>query len=154
MPQINQLPLMSSVSSGDQLPIYSSNNGDARRISVNALAEYIDSSNPSLVTNIYTPTTGFTISAPINQQQWLLLIPTWAVNPESPPTTTGTITLPLNTSTADGSEILVTTTKAVTTLTVAANGATSVNGAPTTLAANGSFRLRFVQAYNSWYRIS
>ena len=33
------------------------------------------------------------------------------------------------------------------------NGASNAFGAPTTLAANGYARLRFVQAQNSWYRI-
>lgn len=41
MPTINQLPVVDSVQSGDQLPIYSASNGDARRSSVNTLMTYI-----------------------------------------------------------------------------------------------------------------
>ena len=44
-------------------------------------------------------------------------------------------------------------TQAVTTLTVSANGATAVNGAPAALTANGFFRLRFDGIFQSWYRI-
>jgi hypothetical protein len=67
---------------------------------------------------------------------------------------TGTITLPLNTSTPDGTEILVTTTQQITTFTLALNGAAAAFGDPTTLAAEDFFRMRFYQATNSWYRIA
>jgi hypothetical protein len=52
----------------------------------------------------------------------------------------------------DRQELLVNCTQAVTTLAVSGNGAT-VTGAPTTLAANAFFRLRFDQASSVWYRV-
>jgi hypothetical protein len=67
---------------------------------------------------------------------------------------TGTITLPLNTSTPDGTEILVTTTQQITTFTLNANGAANLYGAPTTLTAGGFFRIRYVKSINAWYRIA
>lgn len=42
MPTINKLPLLDTISGGDQLPVYSPNLGDARRMSVGTLAEYIE----------------------------------------------------------------------------------------------------------------
>jgi hypothetical protein len=45
------------------------------------------------------------------------------------------------------------TTQAVTTLTVNGNGKT-VTGAPTTLAANAFFTLRFDATTNAWYRVA
>lgn len=42
MPTINKLPAVDVVQSGDQLPVYSPNLGDARRMSVGTLAEYIE----------------------------------------------------------------------------------------------------------------
>lgn len=150
MPQINQLPLMSSVSSGDQLPIYSPNNGDARRVSIGALLDYFEQTfaSPTVATNIYTPGTGFNIAVPTpTGQQWILIQPVGTL-------ATGTVTLPLNTTTPDGTETLVTTTQIITTFTLALNGATAAFGAPTTLAANAFFRMRFVQSTNSWYRIA
>ena len=66
---------------------------------------------------------------------------------------TGTITLPLNTGTPDGTQLLVTTTQIITAFTLALNGAAAAFGAPTTLAANAFFAMRFYQATNSWYRI-
>ena len=151
MTTINQLSTVTSLSLGDQLPVYSTNNGDARKASLNTLLQLFQEqfASPTVSTSLYTPATGFNIAAPtpVSQQQWLLLQPAGTL-------ATGTITLPLNTATPDGTEILVTTTQIITTFAVAANGASAVYGDPTTLAAEGFFRLRFYQATNSWYRIA
>jgi hypothetical protein len=151
MAQINQLALMSSVSSGEQLPVYSPTNGDARRVSIGTLLDYFEQTfaSPTLATNVYTPGTGFNLAVPtpVAAQQWMLIQPTGTL-------ATGTITLPLNTQTPNGTEVLITSTQIITTFTLALNGASSAFGAPTTLAANAFFRMRFVQATNSWYRIS
>ncbi len=151
MPQINQLPVMSQASSGDQIPVYSPNNGDARRLSIGALLTYFQQTfaAPTLSTSISTPGTGFniTVPTPVSQQLWMLLQPAGTL-------AAGTITLPLNTQTPDGTEVLVTSTQIITTFTLALNGASAANGAPTTLAANGYFRMRFVQSLNSWFRIA
>jgi hypothetical protein len=151
MPQINQLPLLSQVSSGDQLPVYSPNNGDARRTSVGSLLTYFQQTfaSPTMAVNVYTPGTGFNqaVPTPVAEQQWMLIQPAGTL-------ATGTITLPLNTGTPDGTEVLVTTTQEITTFTLALNGASAANGAPSTLLANEFFRVRFVQSTNSWYRIA
>jgi hypothetical protein len=151
MPQINQLPLLAQVSPGDQVPIYSPNNGDARRLPISALLAYFQQTfaSPTLATNVYTPGTGFNLAVPtpVAQQQWMLIQPAGTL-------ATGTVTLPLNTQTPDGTEVLVTTTQQITAFTLAINGATAAYGDPTTLAAEDFFRMRFVQATNSWYRIA
>jgi hypothetical protein len=151
MPTINQLPLLSEASAGDQIPVYSPNNGDARRLPMSALLSYFQQqfASPTVAVNLYVPATGFNIAAPtpISEQQWILLQPAGTL-------ATGTVTLPLNTSTPDGTEILVTTTQIITTFAVGLNGATAAFGAPTTMAANAFFRLRFYQSTNSWYRIN
>lgn len=41
MPTINRLPLLGTPSSGDQIPVYAPNSGDARRMSINSLADYM-----------------------------------------------------------------------------------------------------------------
>jgi hypothetical protein len=41
MPTINKLPLLGTPSSGDQLPVYAPNSGDARRMSITALTDYM-----------------------------------------------------------------------------------------------------------------
>jgi hypothetical protein len=151
MPTINQLPLLSEASAGDQIPVYSPNNGDARRLPMSALLSYFQQqfASPTVAVNLYVPSTGFNIAAPtpVSEQQWIVLQPAGTL-------AAGTVTLPLNTSTPDGTEILVTTTQIITTFAVGLNGATAAFGAPTTLAANAFFRLRFYQPTNSWYRIS
>jgi hypothetical protein len=120
-------------------------------MSINSLLAYFQQTfaAPTLATNVYTPGTGFSIAvpSPVSQQQWVLLQPAGTL-------ASGTITLPLNSITPDGTEVLITSTQIITSLTVGTNGASNAFGAPTTLAANGFARLRFVQAQNSWYRIS
>jgi hypothetical protein len=66
----------------------------------------------------------------------------------------GTVTLPLNTGVPDGTQVLVTTTQIITSFTLALNNAAAAFGAPTTLAANAFFTMRFYQATNSWYRVA
>jgi hypothetical protein len=151
MPQINQLPVLSQVSPGDQIPVFTPNNGDARRLPISQLLQFFQQSfaSPTLATNLYTPGTGFNLSVPtpVAAQQWMLIQPTGTL-------ASGTITLPLNTGTPDGTEVLITTTQQITAFTLAPNGAANVYGAPSTLAAEDFFRVRFVQATNSWYRIA
>lgn len=151
MPTINQLPSLSQLSGGDQIPVYVPNNGDARKVSITQLLQYFQTTfaAPSVATNIYVPTSGFniTVPTPVSEQQWMLLQPIGVL-------ATGTITLPLNTGVPDGTQLLVTSTQAITLLTIGLNGATAQFGAPTSLAQNGFFTLRFYQATNSWYRVA
>jgi hypothetical protein len=151
MPQIYQLPVVSQASLGDQLAVYTPNNGDARRMSLNTLLAFFQQqfASPTLATSIYTPTTGFSIGvpSPVSQQQWMLLQPAGTL-------ASGTVTLPLNTITPDGTEVLITTSQQITALTVGLNGAAAGYGFPSTLAAGAGVRLRFVQATNSWYNIN
>lgn len=150
MPLINQLPVLSQLSSGDQLAVYNTANGDARRVSINSLLQYFEQTfaSPTMATNLYTPGTGFNIAVPtpVAQQQWMLLQPAGTL-------ATGTVTLPLNTGTPDGTEVLITTTQEITAFTVALNGAAAVFGSPTVLQAGSGIRLRYYQATNSWYSI-
>jgi hypothetical protein len=150
MPQINQLPVLSTISSGDQLPVYSPNNGDARRTSIGSLLTFFQQSfaSPTLATNLYVPGSGFniTVPTPVSQDQWMLLQPAGTL-------ATGTITLPLNTGVPDGTTVLITTTQEITSLTIALNGATAIYGAVTSLAAGAATAIRFYQPTNSWYQI-
>lgn len=151
MATINQLSQMSQVSGADLLPVYSSSNGDARKLSVSALLNYFQTqfASPTVSTSLYVPTTGFSIAVatPVSQQQWMLLQPAGTL-------ASGTIVLPLNTSTPDGTEVLITSTQTITALTVSLNGATAAFNSPTSLPAGVAVRLRFYQSTNSWYRIA
>jgi len=151
MPTINQLPVLSPISSGDQLPVYSPNNGDARRTSIGSLLTFFQQSfaSPTLAVNLYVPGSGFniTVPTPVSQQQWMLLQPAGTL-------ATGTITLPLNTGVPDGTTVLITSTQEITSLTIALNGASAIYGAVTNLSAGSAAIYRFYQPTNSWYNIS
>jgi hypothetical protein len=151
MPTINQLPVLNTISSGDQLPVYSPNNGDARRTSIGSLLTFFQQSfaSPTVAVNLYVPGSGFniTVPTPVSQDQWMLLQPAGTL-------ATGTITLPLNTGVPDGTTVLITTTQEITSLTIALNGATAIYGAVTSLAAGAATTIRFYQPTNSWYQIN
>ena len=58
MPTINKLPLLGTPSGADQIPVYAPNSGDARRMSITALTDYIEDnlSLPDNAANItYNP---------------------------------------------------------------------------------------------------
>lgn len=151
MPTINQLPVLSTISSGDQLPVYSPNNGDARRTSIGSLLTFFQQSfaSPTVSVNLFVPTAGFniTVPTPVSNQQWMLLQPAGTL-------ATGTITLPLNTGVPDGTEVLITSTQEITALTISLNGATAIFGVVTALAAGSAFAIRYYQATNSWYALT
>jgi hypothetical protein len=151
MPTINQLPLLSQVSAGDQFAVYTPNNGDARRLPVSGLLAYFQQTfaSPELSVNLYVPGSGanITVPTPVSQQQWMLLQP-------AGPLAALTITLPLNTGVPDGTEVLITSTQAITTLTIDINSATAIYGGVATLPAGAAVRYRFYQPTNSWYAIT
>ena len=151
MPTINQLPVLNTISSGDQLPVYSPNNGDARRTSIGSLLTFFQQSfaSPTLAVNLFVPGSGFniTVPTPVSEQQWMLLQPAGTL-------ATGTITLPLNTGVPDGTTVLITTTQEITSLTIALNGASAIYGAVTSLGAGCAAVYRFYQPTNSWYNIN
>jgi hypothetical protein len=151
MPTINQLPVLSTISSGDQLPVYSPNNGDARRTSIGSLLTFFQQSfaSPTLSVNLYVPGSGFniTVPTPVSNDQWMLLQPAGTL-------ATGTITLPLNTGVPDGTTVLITSTQEITSLTIALNGASALFGGVTFLSAGSAASIRFYQPTNSWYQIN
>lgn len=151
MPYINQLPLLSQVSAGDQIPVYTPNNGDARRLPISQLLTYFQTTfaSPSVATNLYTPGTGFniTVPTPVSEQQWILFQPAGTL-------AAGTLTFPLNTLTPDGTEILITSTQTITSFTININNAAAIFGAVSMLQAGTAIRYRYYQATNSWYNIT
>jgi hypothetical protein len=150
MPTINQLALLDEATGSDQIPVYSVQNGDSRRISLNSLLAYFQRTfaSPTVATALVVPGDGFSLSIPAPQAQalWVLLQP-------AAPLAAGTLTLPLGALIADGVEILITTTQDITALSIGLNNATAAYGAPTTLDAGEFAKLRWYAATNSWYRV-
>jgi hypothetical protein len=151
MPTINQLPLLSRVSPGDQFAVYTPNNGDARRLPVSELLTFFQQTfaSPTIATNLYVPGTGFNIQvpSPVSEQQWIILQPAGTL-------ASGTITFPLNTLTPDGTEIFITSTQTITAFSININGASFIYGPVTTIAAGAALRYRYYQSTNSWYNLN
>lgn len=150
MPTINQLPLLDQLSGGDQLPVYSPQNGDARRVSITSLIEFFQANfaDPNYLTIINAPTnSGFNIQLSAQTQNLFLIL-----NP-SGAFAAGTITLPPVASCFDGQEILVASSQSIAALTVAGNGATLV-GTPGALGIGGFFTVRFNRLQGAWYTLS
>ena len=67
MPTINQLPTVTQVSGGDQLPLFVTNQGDARRCSVTTLIAYVEVNFGAVTCASVqtTPTTYVQLPAPV-----------------------------------------------------------------------------------------
>lgn len=143
--RLNQSDIVAS----DSLPFYSASAGADRRTPLSQLVTAVQSllSVSGPVQQFAAPSaTGFsvTINPPtVGASVWLILTPVAGY-------AAGTIVMPA--SPVDGQEVIVNCTQSVTTLTVSGNGAT-VTGAPTTLAANAFFRLKYAAVLSTWYRI-
>jgi hypothetical protein len=157
MSTINQLTAIDTVTAGDLLVVYSQNNGDSRKAAISVLQKYMQnnltfSSGFGAYTTQYSSPASSDFDIAVtdgdddDENVHLILTPTGAFSD-------GAITLPASTSAVDKQEVLFNTTQAVTTFTVNGNGATSVVGAPTTLAANDFFRLKYDAATSNWYRV-
>lgn len=147
------LSRVTSISTSDLFMIWSSSAQDYRLapfdVVMTALANQI-ATDGEIETQYSAPAaTGFsvTISPSVDGNNvWLLLTPVAGY-------AAGTVVLPALATLSDGQEVIVSTTQAITTLTVSLNGATAANGAPTTMAANAYFRLKYDATLSSWYRI-
>lgn len=150
MTAINQLNAADQLSGSDLLPLYSQANGDARKISLTNFLNWLESqqiaTQDNKVTQYAAPLTTSTVLLQDDQNSvWLVLTPAGTI-------AALTLKLPLVSNCIDRQEILVNSTQIVTTLTFDANGS-SIIGAPTTLAANGFFRLRWDAVMKTWYRV-
>lgn len=153
MTTINQLARADSLSAGDLLVIWSASNSDARSAAISVLLSYLQSNltpGGSFETQYFAPSaTGFSVTvAPTTAGNNVHLLMTPVADYAA-----GTVTLPAVATCVDKQEVLISSTHAVTTLTISGNGATAVNGAPTTLSANGFARLKYDAVNTSWYRI-
>lgn len=156
MANIDNLSSTDTLSAGDLLPVWKTNNGDTRKTSMTTLQAYMQNNLtfPSVAAGVSqfvvqyaSPVaSGFTVTLPSNSNnQWLILSPTGAF-------AAGTITFPPIASLADNQEIIITSTQAITALTISGNGATVI-GAPATVAQNGSYRFKYNLLGTAWYRL-
>ena len=142
------LTAVDTLSGADQIRIGVASNRDARRAAISVLLAYMQDNlvfpQSGSVQQYSAPSiTGFT-TVVLVADTWLILTPTGTM-------ATGTITLPAVRNAQQW--VQVSTTQAVTALTVGGAGA-SVSGAPTTLAAGGFFTMAYDETTNAWYRVS
>ena len=145
MANINQLSSTSQLEGGDLIVVWATNNGDSRKASLTLLTDYLQTAlvQPGSLTTQYAAPSATAFSVTISAgDTWLLLTPTG-------PFAAGTIVLPA--SPTDKAEVSINTTQAITALTVSA--AATVTGAPTTLAQNAFFTMRYDAVTAAWYRV-
>lgn len=152
---IKNLTALDSLVAGDNIAIGASSYGDDRRAALSVLLTWLQN-NLTIVdalafaeytTQYAAPSaTGQNIQVTDADDNIHLIITPAAGYAAM------TITLPTSTNCIDKQDILINCTQAVTTLTVAGNGATVV-GEPSTLAANAYFRLKYDLAGTTWYRV-
>jgi hypothetical protein len=151
MTDINQLSSSDTLTAGDLLPIWRTNNSDTRKTSLTTLQAFMQANltftaGEFVVQYAAPAATGFTVALLANtNNQWLILTPLGAY-------AAGTITFPLSSGVADNQEILIISTQAVTTLTLSGNGA-SIVGAPAGISQNGAIRFKYNTLASTWYVI-
>ena len=150
MPTINQLSSVDTVAVGDQFPVYSSANGDARKASGSALLAFIEANfaSPDYTTVMVAPTvSGFV--QPIGDTGNNV----WLIINAAADLAAGTVQLPPAASAIDGQQVLVVTANALASVTVTSAGA-SVVGFPTSLGDNGFFAMRYSASMLTWYCVA
>ncbi len=150
MSTINQLNAAGTPSGSDLLAIYSQQNGDARKLSLSDFLVWLESqqiaTQDNKITQYAAPLAASTTQITDNQNSvWLILTPAGTL-------ATATLKLPLVSNVLDRTELLINSTQTITTLTLDANGG-SIVGGPSTISANGFFRLRFDAVLKTWYRV-
>jgi hypothetical protein len=144
MATINELASADSLALGDKLPAFILDDGDTRSVSMSVLLAFLEANltRGTLSSRYAAPSaTGFSVNAESNTHLILTPVAGYAA---------GTIVLPATPT--DRDEFLCNCTQSVGTLTVNGNGKT-VTGAPTSLAANAFFRLKYDGVLSTWYRM-
>lgn len=147
---IERLTAVSELTTSDKVALYSASLGSDAAATLTTLLSWLQeqlTADSGLMTQYSSPSaTGFSVTvAPetTGGSVFLLISPGGAY-------AAGTIVLPDGT---DGQEVLVHCRQAVTTLTITPDSSDSTSGAPSTLAANSYFRLRFDGVNSLWCRV-
>jgi len=153
--QINQLTRVTP-SVSQIVPVYDPSLGDTRSWSVTELITLLQAQLTFPISGRLEPTmqyaapsaSGFSVAITDDDKDIHLVLTPTAGFAE------GTIILPALLNLRDSQILIVNCTQAVATLTIDANGAIAVTGAPTALLANDFFTLKYDAITQTWYRIS
>ncbi|HAV4987981.1 TPA: transcriptional regulator [Acinetobacter nosocomialis] len=135
---------------GDQFVLYKGNCTDFRSVPQDVIMEWVLSNLPdtkptAAVIQLFNPNADFNVLVDNN------ILGTYLVVNPSVQITNGIITLPPILDLTDGQEVFVTSSKQITNLTIAGNGAALI-GMPITIGLAGFFKLRFDKTSQTWYR--
>lgn len=149
---INKLSKVSTLNSADLIPLFSQALGCDAAVTLAALVAFIQSQitdGAQTATQYFAPNASgwaVTVAPPNNGENvYLQITPNAGYS-------TASITLPPQASCVDGQRVVISTTQAVTTLTVNGNGAVAVNGALAAFVTNGFMTLRYDGPSKSWFR--
>lgn len=153
MAQINQLPTR-VLKAGDVFPFFSSNNGDAAKASMTALAALIAEINPTETDNEVTlfaalRGNGQTVdlSETVDKNIWLII--------DSDGDYTATIKLPSADVVSDRMEVcMVINGGDISAVTMQATGATFFGDLPTAFMQKERYRIKYDAVMKTWYLIS
>ena len=150
MSTINELSALSSLSAADLFAVYSSTNGDARKVAASVLLAYIAAglALPTIVTQYAAPLTGTTVQITDgNDSVHIILTPAGVL-------ATLTLKFPALANCVHDQEIVVNTTQQLTALTLDENGASIIGFADgATLSQFGFLRFKYDSVLSTWYRV-
>lgn len=149
MATINQLSAVDSLQGGDQIPVYDSSNGDARKSSLTTLASWLEANLPGVdfTSRVVAPAIdGFNVDVgETTQNTWIIINPTAQF-------TTGSLSLPSGSVSVNNQEVMIVCTNQVNAFAVSSVGAT-VQGAPTELVEYTAFSFKYNASQNTWYML-
>ena len=150
----NNYPQITDPQLNDTSLIWDESNAAWRRVTFSDILTLFQANTEESVglkeanSQYYAPAlTGFTVQVNDDSEDTHLIM--------TPPNTlaAGTIKLPLVSHLRDKQTVLVNCTQQITTLSLDMNGAVAINGAPTALAADDFFELKYDLPVSTWYRI-
>lgn len=147
---IRNLSLVTSFAASTTVPVVSAvDGGITAKATGTQILDFLEANfaDPNYTVTRSAPVTGFSQVVSGTTSVWLIWTPAGTL-------ATGTVTLPVAASCFDGMVVLVTSTQAVTALTVTAGAGTTVVGAPTALGAGGFFALRYNTLNLTWYCVA
>lgn len=149
MTTIPNLSATDIIVSSDQFVTFKLSNGDNRKVAASVLLAYMQENLllPSFTTQYASPTiSGETIQVTGSGADiYLMLTPTDGFD-------TMVIVFPLLATLLDRQEILITSSKQVTALTISPNGAIIV-GEPSSITSDGFFKMRYDAVNTTWRRV-
>lgn len=148
MTRLNELTSATALSGGDKFPVFSQAEGETLASSLSLLLAFLQDSlnfsGPVETLRNFTPATGATVAVNIGDQRdlWIALAPAG---------TLAALTIDITGAPQSMQEIAVSSSAAVTALTVTADQ--PVQGDPASMVANGFFRLKYDGVNSIWRRV-